>query len=33
VVEVGDALPEGTCIVRGLAAGERIVTANTIVFP
>jgi len=32
-VEVGDALPEGTCIVRGLAAGERIVTANTIVFP
>ena len=32
-VEVGDALPEGTCIVRGLAPGERIVTANTIVFP
>ena len=33
VVEVGDALPEGTCIVRGLAAGARIVPANTIVFP
>ncbi len=33
VVEVGDALPEGTCILRGLAPGERIVTANTIVFP
>jgi membrane fusion protein, heavy metal efflux system len=33
VVEVGDVLPEGTCIVRGLAPGERIVTANTIVFP
>ena len=33
VVEVGDALPEGTCILRGLAPGERIVTANAIVFP
>jgi membrane fusion protein, heavy metal efflux system len=32
-VEVGDALPEGTCILRGLVPGERIVTANTIVFP
>jgi cobalt-zinc-cadmium efflux system membrane fusion protein len=32
-VEVGDTLPEGTCILRGLAPGERIVTANTIVFP
>jgi cobalt-zinc-cadmium efflux system membrane fusion protein len=33
VVEVGEALPEGTCILRGLVPGERIVTANTIVFP
>jgi cobalt-zinc-cadmium efflux system membrane fusion protein len=33
VVEVGDALPEGTCILHGLVSGERIVTANTIVFP
>ena len=32
-VDVGEALPGGTCISSGLAAGERIVTAGTILLP
>jgi membrane fusion protein, heavy metal efflux system len=32
-VEVGDTLSDGICIVRGLSAGERVATANTIVLP
>ena len=32
-VEAGDTLSDGICIARGLAAGERVATSNTIVFP
>ncbi len=32
-VEVGEPLPGGTCIASGLTAGERIVTASTILLP
>ncbi len=32
-VEVGEPLPAGVAVIRGLSAGERIVTANTILFP
>lgn len=32
-VEVGATLPDGVCIARGLSAGERVATTNTIVFP
>jgi membrane fusion protein, heavy metal efflux system len=32
-VEAGDTLSDGICIVRGLVAGERVATSNTIVFP
>jgi len=32
-VDVGATLPEGVCIGRGLSEGERVATANTIVFP
>jgi cobalt-zinc-cadmium efflux system membrane fusion protein len=32
-VEVGEPMPQGIPVTRGLAAAERIVTANTILFP
>jgi len=32
-IEVGEPLPVGVAVTRGLAAGERIVTANTILLP
>ncbi len=32
-VEPGETLPDGICISRGLSAGERVATLNTIVFP
>jgi cobalt-zinc-cadmium efflux system membrane fusion protein len=32
-IEVGEPLPVGVSVTRGLAAGERIVTANTILLP
>jgi membrane fusion protein, heavy metal efflux system len=32
-VEPGETLTDGICIARGLSAGERVATLNTIVFP
>jgi cobalt-zinc-cadmium efflux system membrane fusion protein len=32
-IEVGEPLPAGVSVTRGLAAGERVVTANTILLP
>jgi membrane fusion protein, heavy metal efflux system len=32
-VEPGETLADGICIARGLSAGERVATLNTIVFP
>lgn len=32
-VDVGETLPDGICIAAGLSEGERVATANSIVFP